>query len=122
MRGSIFSNKALFCFSAALVLVQSLAAAPSKIAEVKTYGNFETAGIIIKVEKMDFDESAKIEYRKSGETTYRRGHDFVRYDGNHMATSLFGLDLGSSYEIKITLVDPDGTSGTNPAVSSVKTK
>ncbi len=122
MRGSIYSNRALFGFIAVLGLGQLLAAAPSKITEVKTYGNFETAGIIIKVVGMDFDESAKIEYRKSGETTYRGGHDFVRYDGNHMATSLFGLDLASTYELKVTLVDPDGTSGANPVVSSVKTK
>jgi hypothetical protein len=103
-------------------LAQALAAAPSRIVEVKTYGNFETAGVIIKVDKMDFDESAKLEYRKKGETAYRRGHDFVRYDGNHMATSLFGLDLGASYDLRVTLVDPDGTTGANPFVASVKTR
>jgi len=121
MRATSFS-KGFLGVLAILALAQSLAAASSKIAEVKTYGNFETAGIIIKVSGMDFDETAKIEYRKSGETTYRRGHDFVRYDGNHMATSLFGLDLASTYELKITLTDPDGVSGTNPVTSSVKTK
>ena len=107
---------------AVLCMAQWLSATASKISEVKTYGNFETAGIIIKVENMNFNESAKIDYRKKGETTYRQGHAFVRYDGNHMATSLFGLGLNSSYEIKITLTNPDGTSGTNPYFTSVKTK
>lgn len=103
-------------------LAQGLAALPSSISEVKTYGNFETAGLIIKVEGMDFDESATIEYRKTGDITYKRGHDFVRYDGNHMATSLFGLAPGNSYEARITLLDPDGTTGVNPCVASVTTK
>ncbi|MBN2206177.1 MAG: right-handed parallel beta-helix repeat-containing protein [Candidatus Aminicenantes bacterium] len=105
-----------------MALVPSFAAAASKIAEVKTYANFETAGVIVKVSGMDFDESATIEYRKAGAFAYRRGHDFIRYDGNHMATSLFGLDLNTAYEIRITLTDPDGTSGRNPVSASFKTK
>ncbi len=105
-----------------LCLAPWLAAAPSWISEVKTYGNFETAGIIIKVEGMDFNESAIIQYKKIGEAAYRRGHDFVRYDGNHMATSLFGLDPASSYDLMITLSDPDGTGGVNPCLASVTTK
>ncbi len=42
--------------------------AHSGIAEVKTYGGFETAGIIVKVLNMDFDETVTIEYRKAGES------------------------------------------------------
>jgi len=97
-------------------------AAPSRIDAVKTCGNFETAGIDIKVLGMDFDETATIEYRKAGSSTYRRGHDFVRYDGNHMATSLFWLDKNTTYDLRITLKDPDGTSGQNPVTATVKTK
>jgi len=105
-----------------LCLAPWLAAAPSWISEIKTYGNFETAGVIIKVEDMDFDESATVEYRKAGEAAFRPGHDFVRYDGNHMAASIFGLGPGSSYEIKVTLFDSDGTGGINPCLSSFTTK
>ncbi|MEW6367814.1 MAG: right-handed parallel beta-helix repeat-containing protein [Acidobacteriota bacterium] len=105
-----------------LAAASSALGAPSRIAEIKTYGCFETAGVIIKVDKMDFDETASIEYRRSGETAYKRGHDFVRYDGNHMATSLFGLQLNSTYEIRATLADPDGTMGKNPQTSTVKTR
>lgn len=105
-----------------LCLGPLLAAAPSRISEVKAYGNFETAGVMIKVADMDFDESATIEYRKAGDTVWRPGHDFLRYDGNHMAASLFGLAPATSYEIKVTLSDPDGTTGTNPSFSSLATK
>jgi hypothetical protein len=103
-------------------LASWLVAAPSLISEVSTYGNFETAGVLIKVEGMDFNESATLEYRKAGDVIWRRGHDFIRYDGNHMASSLFGLDPGTSYEIKVTLTDPDGTTGTNPMTASLATK
>lgn len=100
----------------------AFSAPPSKITAVKTYGSFETAGIDITVDKMDFDETATIEYRKTGETVYRHGHDLVRYDGNHMATSLFGLSLNTTYEIRVKLTDPDGVTGTNPASTTVKTR
>ena len=40
----------------------SAPAEPSRITEVKTYGNFETAGVDIKVDSMDFDETAILEY------------------------------------------------------------
>jgi len=111
-----------FVIAAVLLLAPRLAAGPSGIAAVSTYGNFETAGIIIRVEGMDFNESAALRYRKTGETSWRQGHDFVRYDGNHMAASLFGLAPSAAYDIEITLADPDGTTGANPALAAVATK
>ncbi len=94
----------------------------SNISEVKTYGNFETAGIIIKVDGMNFNESAQIEYKKAGTGLFKPGHDFVRYDGNHLATSLFKLELNTTYDLRITLNDPDGVTGTNPMTIKVTTK
>ena len=105
-----------------LVLLYSSDLYSSNISEVKTYGSFETAGIIIKIDGMNFNETATVEYKKSGMDDYKRGHDFVRYDGNHMATSLFKLDLNSTYDLRITLIDPDGVTGINPYLSNVTTK
>jgi hypothetical protein len=98
------------------------AASASSIASVSTYGNFITAGIDIKINNMNFNESATIEYKKTTDSTYKQGHYFVRYDGNHMATSLFNLQNSTTYDIKITLSDPDGVSGTNPYYTTVTTK
>lgn len=109
-------------FVVPLLICLSAQAAASRISAVRTYGSFETAGVDITVEPMDFDETATIEYRKTGETTFRSGHSFVRYDGNHMATSLFGLSTNTSYDIRIRLVDPDGVTGTNPAATTVRTR
>lgn len=107
---------------AVLVFASGLLAGPSSIAEVSTYGSSETAGVLIKVEGMNFNESALIEFRRSGEANFSRGHDFVRYDGNHMAASLFGLEPGSVYDLRVTLQDPDGTTGANPWLGSVTTR
>lgn len=104
------------------VVVAPARAAASAIAAVAVYGNFETAGVDLRIENMNFNESATLEYRRAGETAYRRGHDFVRYDGNHLAGSLFGLTPGVTYELRLTLADPDGVAGTNPALASVTTR
>ena len=87
------------------------------------YGNYETAGVIIKVDNVNFNETATIEYKKTTDSTYTTGHYFVRYDGNHMATSLFKLTSNTTYDIRVTLSDPvDGVTGTNPWTTTVTTK
>jgi len=110
------------CLALVFLVLFLSPAESSRISEVKTYGNFETAGVDIKVDSMDFDEAATVEYKKQSEPSYLRGHDFVRYDGNHMATSLFGLDLATAYDIRITLYDPDSVTGTNPVYTTLTTK
>jgi len=94
----------------------------SSITAVQTYGSFETAGITIRVDGMDFDETATVEYKRSADPDYQNGHDFVRYDGNHMATSLFRLESNTTYDVRVTLIDPDGVTGANPVVTSVSTR
>lgn len=119
--GLVFCS--LIAWPVAPRLVRAGSAGPaSAIAEVTIYGNFETAGILLKAQNMDFDEAAKVEYRKTGASSYATGHAFVRYDGNHMATSLFGLAPSTSYDVRITLTDPDGTTGTNPFTKSFRTR
>ena len=69
-----------------------------------TYGNFETAGII--VETVGAGESAagvyaELWYREKGTVPYIQGHNFVKYDGNHLATSLFDLKNNTTYEYEV---------------------
>jgi hypothetical protein len=100
----------------------ALSTGASSITAVQTYGSFETAGITIRVDGMDFDETAMVEYKRSADPDYQNGHDFVRYDGNHMATSLFRLESNTTYDVRVTLIDPDGVTGANPVVTSVSTR
>ena len=97
--------------------IVNVEAASTIVLEVSAYGNFETAGIDIKVNKTYITSSTfEIEYKASGESVYKKGHNFVKYDGNHMATSLFNLSLNTTYDIRI-LVD-----GNVEATTTVKTK
>jgi len=60
------------------------------------------------------DASATIEFRKAGDVVWRKGLDFMRVGvGGHefVAGSLFGLEPGTDYEARLTLVDPDGVEG-----------
>ena len=97
--------------------IVNVEAASDIILEVNTYGNFETAGVDIKVNKEDIKTSVfQVEYKVATDSVYRKGHNFVKYDGNHMATSLFNLSLDTTYDIRI-IVD-----GTVEETATVKTK
>jgi hypothetical protein len=103
-----------------LMLLAGTAGAAS-INAVETYGNFETAGVTLALAGQNYNETATLEYRREGETIWRAAHDFRQFDGNHMATSLFGLRSATLYELRITLFDPDGVTGTNPWLAAVTT-
>ncbi len=62
----------------------------------------------------DEDATARIEFRRAGAETWRRGMDFMRVgvDGvEFVAGSLFDLAPATRYEARLTLVDPDGVDG-----------
>ncbi|MBS4218703.1 hypothetical protein KHA96_10305 [Bacillus sp. FJAT-49711] len=91
----------------------------TELISIETYGNFETAGIDIKFDNLITDETASIFYKKSSEAIYREGHSFTKYDGNHMATSLFDLKKDTSYDVKIVV---NGSQGSTEYFTTVKTK
>ncbi len=62
----------------------------------------------------DGDASATVEFRKQGDDAWRKGIDFMRIDFEDLdfvAGSLIDLDPATTYEARITLVDPDGVDG-----------
>ncbi|MCR2821185.1 FIMAH domain-containing protein [Lederbergia panacisoli] len=91
----------------------------TELVNIETYGNFETAGIDIKFENLITDETASVFYKKSSETIYREGHHFTKYDGNHMAASLFDLKKDTTYDIKIVV---NSSQGSSEYFTTVKTK
>ena len=71
----------------------------------------------------DKDAEAKVEYRYQGDTVWTLGHPMLRVHsepagrdgfvcGNLFAGSVLNLSPGVSYEVRITLSDPDGITGT----------
>jgi S-formylglutathione hydrolase FrmB/chitodextrinase len=81
----------------------------AQIGEVRTYGAFVSGGVSFKMSNADGNEEGRLYIRRTGEgdTAWRECHPFVRYDANHMASSLFDLEMGEEYDARIELIDPD---------------
>lgn len=99
----------LIAFQAVSVAVAQTSAA---LVSVESYGNFHAGGVIATISgDSDGDASASLEYRREGEPAFRIGHPLVRVTPTRLVGSLFWLAPASSYELRITLSDPDGVSG-----------
>ena len=73
-----------------------------------THASFETAGVIFTLpSSANGNESARLEVKGPGES-YREVHPFTKYDANNMASSIFDLKPGTTYDVRVTLIDPDG--------------
>ena len=75
------------------------------VKKIESYGAFISGGVEIEIKSLNGPESAKLFYKKKSESSYKEGHPFVRYDANHLATSLFDLTPGTEYDIKIELTN-----------------
>lgn len=80
----------------------------------------------------DLDSSLQMEFRHEGETLWvqaapaMRAHSALLVNGaplglNFWASSAFFLEPGESYELRLTLIDPDGGSETRTAVATLRT-
>jgi hypothetical protein len=121
IRGRIAAPLAVFSGGLAATLFCSTALAAT-IQNVHTHGSFETAGVIVTLTGDDGDESLLLEVKGPQDADFYQVHDFVRYDQHGFASSLFDLQLGTSYDLRITLFDPDGIVGTNPVTAQVRTR
>ena len=82
---------------------------PARLGKVETYGAFISGGVQIEVEGSDGNEWARLYVARAEEAgPMREAHPFVRYDLNHMATSLFDLEAGTAYRVRVVMTDPDG--------------
>lgn len=62
--------------------------------------------------------SADLQWRPTGESSFRQAHPLTRIDSTHYVGSLFWLNPGTDYEVQVTVTDPDGVSG-NPTLATV---
>lgn len=110
---------------AATVLLFAPCAAQSQnavsVASVSGYGNFHSAGVLLTVSgDANRNAVASLEWRSAG-TGFLPAQPLERIDASRFAGSLFGLTPGTSYEARVTLVDPDGVAG-SPATASFATR
>lgn len=77
------------------------------------YGNLQAGGVVASVSgDANRNAGARLEWRRQGDAAFRAGHPLVRVDATHFVGSLFWLDSGTSYEVRVTLTDPDGAGAT----------
>ena len=89
---------------------------------VSSYGTIHAGGIVARVDgDRNRNAAALLEWRRNGES-FRPGHPLVRIDENHFAGSTFWLIPDTSYELKVTLVDPDGVTGQSSALTALRTE
>jgi hypothetical protein len=80
-------------------------------ASLSLYGTFHTMGVVVMLDANDDpdgDASASIEYRVSGSGSYRQGFPLSRIEATRFVGSLFWLTPGTTYDVRVTLSDPDG--------------
>ncbi len=79
-------------------------------AALELYGNFHSLGVIASLaagEDPDGDAQASLEYRLPG-GEYQAAFPLSRVRADRFAGSLFWLQPYTSYEVRVTLADPDG--------------
>ena len=80
-------------------------------AALELYPTFEAMGVIVTIsaeDDPDGDMTASLKYRLSGEGAYRQGYQLTRITDTRFVGSLFWLESGTLYDVRVLLDDPDG--------------
>jgi hypothetical protein len=98
-----------------LVLLAGLVLSPMSPARaagsVELYGTFHAMGVIVTIgaaDDPDEDATASVAYRVSGSGAYRQGFSLSRIENTRFVGSLFWLEPGTTYDVRVTFDDPDG--------------
>jgi hypothetical protein len=105
------------------LLVPARAWAQTQLVSVSAYGNFHTAGVLVTISgDADQDAFANLEYKRAADPGYRQAQSLRHLDATRLAGSLFNLAPGTAYEVRVTLVDPDGVTGNPVMTAAVSTR
>jgi hypothetical protein len=80
-------------------------------ATLELYGTFHAMGLIVSLaagDDPDRDAAASLAYRVSGSGSYRPGFPLARVADTRFVGSLFWLEPGTGYDVRVTFSDPDG--------------
>jgi parallel beta-helix repeat protein len=98
-------------------------AGASSLDSIDAYGTFESGGITAIVSgDTDLNAIATLEVRAPGTSDYRPAHPLVRIDATHFVGSLFWLQSGATYGVRVTLSDPDGVDGSASMTADFATR
>lgn len=104
--------RTLLCWLMIAVLIVPLLPAPPAraAASLELYGTFHSMGVIVTIgtgDDPDQDTTANVTYRVSG-GSYQPGFPLTRIDNTRFVGSLFWLQPGTAYDVRVTFSDPDG--------------
>jgi len=86
------------------------------------YANLQTAGVLVTAAgDVNQNATALLEWRSPGRT-FRSGHPLARIDATHFAGSVFWLARGRAYDVRVTLQDPEGVSGSASRTVRIRTR
>jgi hypothetical protein len=80
-------------------------------ASMELYGTLEAMGVVVNLNSGDDpneDMTASLAYRLSGSGAYHQGFPLSRVAGTRFVGSLFWLEPGSAYDVRVQFSDPDG--------------
>jgi len=77
--------------------------------ELELRSHYETIAALLSYEgDVNWNNSGQIEYRETATKEWKLGHPLSRIEENRLAGSLFALKPDTAYEVRITIMDPDG--------------
>ncbi len=80
-------------------------------ATLSLYGTFNSMGVIVDIDSTDDpDQDATVDlvYKTASGSAYRNGFPLSRVSVERFVGSLFSLEPGITYNVRITITDPDG--------------
>lgn len=78
-------------------------------ATLELYGTFHAMGVIVTLDPSDdpdADAEASVAYRSGGDA-FKPGFPLSRVDASRRVGSLFWLQPGTAYDVRVTITDPD---------------
>jgi parallel beta-helix repeat protein len=101
----------LLCLALLAGLLLPSSPAAHAAATLQLYGTFHAMGVIVTLapaDDPDGDATANVAYRLSGSGSYRSGFPLSRINSTRFVGSLFWLEPGTAYDVRVTFSDPDG--------------
>ena len=95
----------------AVLMVSALPTPPVRAAaSLELYGTFHAMGVIVTIGSGDDpnqNATASVSYR-TGSGSYQPGFPLTRVSSTRFVGSLFWLQPGTSYDVRVTFTDPEG--------------
>jgi hypothetical protein len=105
------------------LIAPARAFAQSQIVSVTPFANFQTAGVLVTISgDTQGNAYCNLAYKRAADAAFKTAMSFPKIDATHLAGSVFGLSPGTAYNLRVTLVDPDGVAGTATQTVNVTTR